>query len=797
MFTNYLKIAWRQFQKNSLYSMISVGGLSIAIAFCLFMAVYLRNEFSFDQWHDQADRIYRVVFDEYDKSGKFCTTPLPIGPALKSELPEVGAMSRITTGPEALVQFENNKYFEKLTFVDTGFTQVFSLKFKSGNRISVLNQPNQVMISERYAKKYFGTIDPMGKILRLGSSGKLNSTVTGVFYDFPENSSFKFDLALSFSTYEKAYGPINLWRQMPNNSTFVRLANSASASQLITKLPAIVQKYVSAEVPTWKEDYILNLQALLDIHLSSSYSSTSEKGDRRLLFLFASIALLVLTVASINYINYATARFIHRAKEVGVRKTVGASSQSLVSQFLMETLLISCTSGVLAVVIAHLLLPIFNVISGRNFTSNYLNHPFFFSALILMILAVGLGAGIFPALYLSGFKPTEALKGKFNDLSLASFSRKGLVVAQFTISVVMIVITLTIWRQMDFIRKSIQPDVGQQIAVFQLNSKILKQYDVLKQKLNTLTGIYQVSAGSNVATFNGDGWPVQLDLNSPKIQMENYAIEDGFVEAMGYKIIAGRTLLRNLTSDVEHGFVINETASKKLGFKMPQEALGQSILWGGDEKKQGIILGVIQDFYFKSMHDQVEPAVLQFAPYSWMTSDFVVLRIDPHNAVSLRGEVQSVISSLDPSWYADLRFLDDNFILLHQKDLQQGQLFSAFGTLAILISCLGLFGLVTFAAEQKRKEIGIRKVLGATVLSLTTLLSKDFLKLVLIANGIAFPIAYSFIQHWFKNFAYRTSMPWEVFAIAGFFALLISLATVSIQASKTAFANPIKSLRTE
>lgn len=797
MIRHFIKTAFRQLWQDRFYSSISIAGLAVSMACCLLMLLYLHSEWTYDTHNEKPEQIYRVVFDEYLDLGKFATSPLPVGPALQEEMPEISAMTRVSTGLNTLVRYEDKRFFETLAFVDTGLMEVLTLPLIQGNAAEALQQVNSVIISERYAEKYFGDTNPIGQTLQIGSSGNLNSTVTAVFENFPQNSTVQFDLALPFSTYAKTWGTPDLWQQMPGNYTFIRLHEEAQAKQLRAKLPEFTERHLAEQLPEWREKYRLQLQPLLDIHLHSQYGRESHAGNLSTLYLLGLISLLVLVIAGINYINYATARFSKRLREVSIRKIIGASRASLVGRFLAETLLITTLAGVVAFALAYFLLPVFNQLAGKAFVLADLNQPLYYTAAFIMAVGVGVGAGIFPALFLSGFRPVTSLRGGSGRRSMAGLSRRGLVVAQFTASVVLLVATLTVWRQMNYVRESIRPEVSEQVAVFPINSKLSGQFDPLKQELMGQAGVLEVSAASNVATFNSDSWPVRLDQNSLKVQTQNYAVEEDFIETMGYELITGRDLDRSKASDVESGFVFNEAAIKALGFASPEDALGQRALFGGDNLKNGVIVGVVKDFHFQSFHEEVQPAVIQFPPYEWMTSQFVAVRFQPQAAEGLQATIQETVHRLDPDWAVEVKFLDENFIQIHEQDLQQGRIFGAFALLAILISCLGLLGLATFAAERRVKEIGIRKVLGASVAGIVQMLSTDFLRLVIIAFVLATPLTWYLMNNWLDNFAYRIELPWWIFASAGVATILIALLTVSLQSLRAALVNPANILKTE
>ncbi len=799
MFKNNFKIALRTLWKDKFYSFISVFGLAISIAFCLLMAMYLRNEWTYDQHHQQADNIYRIVFDQYEDLGPYASTPLPIGSALKEDFPEIQAMTRITNGFKSLMRFNNNKFFETLTFVDTGLVDVLDMEFLYGDPKDVLGRPNQIMLSASTAKKYFGNANPIGQTLEIGSSGSLNSVVGAVFKDFPQNTHIRLEVGLPFATYIKIWGQPDLWQQMPRNYTYIRLWEGQKGADFAAKLPAFAQRHVGEAIPDWKEKYQLNIQPIADIYLQSKLQNEAEaNGDISNLYLLGFIALLVLIIAGINYVNYATARFSKRAKEVGVRKVLGAARQQLIAQFLLETFLISMLAGTTSYFLAELCLPTFNAIAGKSFVAMDLRQQLIVSSLGLLVVFIAFGAGLFPALFLSGFQPVEVLKGKFSNVSLPNISRKYLVTIQFTASIILLIATLVVYSQMQFARQQFQPIGEDKVVLFQTNQRLNDKYDVLKEEMLKIPGVTKVSAGSNMPTFYGDSWPVRRDLEAQPVQTENYVIENDFLETLDYELIAGRDLDKNRTADKNAGYILNETAVNLLGFDSPQAALDQTIYWGSEDlTKKGTVVGVIKDFHFQSLHNRIEPALIQFSPTSWLTSNFVAAKIKPQQFAAIQTQLQQLVTQLDPNWVADVKFLDDNFEKVHRKDIQQGQIFGAFALLAIIISCLGLLGLVAFSAERRTKEIGIRKVLGASVASIMALLSKEFLKLIGVALIIAIPAAWLLMNQWLANFVYHIDLQWWMFAMAGLLTIGSALLTISFQSVKAALANPVKSLKNE
>lgn len=798
MFINFLKIAFRQIRKNLVFSSISIAGLSVAIASAILLLVYIKGEWNYDRFNEQPEDIYRVVFDQYLNSGSYATSPLPVGPALEQDFPEIKAMTRLSTGFNSLVRFEENTFFENVAMVDSGLVDIFNLTYSKGKPLEALSAPNQLLISESMAQKYFGDADPIGQVLEIGSSGSFNAAVKAVFQDFPQESHIRFDMAMPFSTMEKIYGKEStaLWQQMPSNYTYVRLGEMADVEVLRSKLPAFAEKYVGADLEAY-DKYELNLQPLLDIHLHSSYGRDTGGGSLVTLYLLSLIGLLIIAIAGINYINYSVAGFSKRIKELSVRKVMGASRKSLIKQFLGETILTVLLAGIVAAVLAELLLPVFNEVAGKNFQLVNLRDWSVYLVLLIAIPLLGIVAGAFPAFFLTGFRLSDSLKGKVSKFSIANASRKGLVVGQFAVSIGLIVGTLVVWNQMNFIREKIRPTTDEQVAVFKVNNELSERFATLKQELLQFPGILSVAGGSNIPSFYGDSWPVHRAVLDQPVQTENYAIQGDYLQTMGYQLLAGRFLNPQSSEDVNRGFILNQKAVQALQFSSANEAIGQPLIWGGDNRKDGTIVGVIEDFYFNSLKDEVQPAIIQYAPFDWMRSQFVAVRFYPAKGDGMIRHIQETVKGIAPNWHADVKYLDENFMEIHQKDMQLGRVFSAFSFLALLISCMGLFGLVAFATVRRTKEIGIRKVLGATVLNIVGLISKEFLMLVLIALILVVPLSWYGMHRWLENFAYHISLkPW-IFAQAGLIAVVVAMLTISYQSIKAALADPVASLRDE
>jgi len=730
--------------------------------------------------------------------GGQATTPLPIGPALKQQMPEVKNVARIDYNDSYLTKYENKEYFEPISFADEDVFKIFSFPLVEGDPNTALKEPNSIVISEQMARKYFGNEDPLNKILKIGSTGSLNSTVKGVFKNLPQNSQLQFNCLVSFATMNKLGWTTNLWDQMPGNYTYVLLNNANDAKKFAAKLPGFVQHN---EVQKLNKDlsYNLILQPLKDIHLKSHLQGELPgAGDISYIYLFAAIAFIILLIACINFINFATANAIKRAKEIGVRKVIGAKRSQLIKQFLSESFLTYLLATMLALLLAQLLLPVFNYVSGKSFVLTDIMQPIIIAGLIIIGVIAGLIAGLFPAWSISQLSSLDALKGKINNTGSKITLRKALVTVQFMASLALMVAAGVVYRQMQYIRQQTALSQGEQVIVFPVNNAIVQKYDALKNQLLTNSKIVDVTATTNAPGFTVDGWPVRLTENSPAVQTENFVTDADFLRTMNISLLAGRSLNENNASDVKNGFVLNETAVHELGFKNIDDAIGKTILWGGgDDKKRGSILGVVKDFHFRSLHEKIAPALLQFSPYDWMTYNYVLIKLQPGNFNSTIDFVRKTVATFDAGWLVDYKFFDENFESLHKKDQRQGEIFAAFAIIAILISCLGLLGLTIYATQQRVKEIGIRKVLGASVASIVSLLSKDFIRLILIAACIAFPVAWWAMNKWLEDFAYRINIGWSVFVTAGIAVVLIALVTVSFQAIKAAVANPVESLRTE
>lgn len=808
MFQNYIKIALRNLMKHKAYSLINIIGLSLGIACCIMIFLFVADELSYDRQHDNADQIYRVVTDMNvgGKSLPLAVTPFPMAPALQEDFPEIKETVRIVKWGNPLLSKGDDSFYEQNFFwAEPAVFDVFSFPLQKGDPATALRDPNSVLLTQETAIKYFGDADPLGQTLTYGNDREL--MVTGVLANLPGNSHIQFDFLGSFATLEDILGPggsLQVWHAFWPIYTFIKVDNPVGDIPALTdKLPQFVDAHMHDDIAkSIGRTYAVHLQPLTDIYLHSQRLSEMASGNIIYVYTFSAIAVFILLIACINFMNLATARSARRAKEVGMRKVLGAFRFQLIYQFLGESVFISLISLPLAFVLVNLFLPVFNDLSGKELMLSQLGGPIFFLLAGLCILFVGLGAGSYPAFFLSSFKPIVALKGRIaSGVAGRSPLRRALVIFQFGISIVLIVSTAVVYNQLDFVRnKKLGFDKDQVIVVSSSDQEVQAKYDVLYEQFLQSPHIANVSAANVVPGKSSLATPVLKvgGSNDEKWEMSTLPIDPDFVETLGIKLAAGRNYDRDITSDTLEAFLLNEAAVGQFGWQSPEEAIGKQIEWLGlGTGLRGTVIGVVEDYHFASLHAPIAPALMVPGNLWPMGTNFIMVRSrtsDLSNALAyLKDTWQQVI----PDRPFQYTFLDEDFGALYQSEEKLGKIFIIFATLAILIACLGLFGLSAFAAEQRTKEIGIRKVLGATAPNIVYLLSKEFVVLVVAANAIAWPAAYFIMDYWLQNFAYKVGIGWEVFALAAMLALFIALLTVSFQSIKAAFSNPVKTLRYE
>lgn len=794
MIKNYIKIALRNLWRHKSFSFINIVGLAVGMTACFLIFMYVKFELSYDNFHQKAEQIYRLNTDikSANETMKIAVTSAPMGPAIKTDFPEVLESTRIF--PASLVVKVNNQLFkeDKVIYAEPSLFKVFSIELLKGNAELALKNPNSVVLTQSTAKKYFGPANPIGKVLLV--ENKYPAVVTGVVKDMPENTQLKFDLIYSISSLEQLY-PARLaqWGNF-GNTTYLLLAKGTNTAHLQAKLPAFLSKYISETDRKQGMDYALFLQPLKETYMDSR-ANNGESGNMSNIYIFSIVAIFILLIAAINFINLTTARATERAKEVGVRKVIGAARGQLTMQFLGESVMLCLIAFIVAIILISLLLPLFNQLAGKIISPNLFAHGYIF-ILLLISLLIGLSAGAYPALTLSGFKPIVILKGRFSTSVKGTLLRKGLVVFQFTISIILIIGTLVVYNQLNFMRN--QPlgfEKNQMVVMdFGNDANVIKNYKSIKTEFKSIPAVSAVTLSEGLP---GGGNPNaysefenrQGDMHSENVSM--YNVDYDYIPVYGMKIVAGRTFSTAFGTDSTKAIIVNEAAVKSLGYASPKDAIGRRFSqWG----RQGTIIGVVKDFHYRSLQQNVAPLNLRINPTD---ANVFTLKISSKNIPETIAAIQNKWKVLIPQRPFNYSFIDETFNKQYATEERFGKLFMYFAVLAIFISCLGLLGLASYSTLQRTREIGIRKVLGASISGIVNMLSQEFLQLVIIAAVVAFPLAWFSMHTWLQGFAYRINISWWIFASAAFIALIIAIATVSFQAVKAALANPVKSLRSE
>ena len=804
MFKNYFKIAWRNLRRNKSFSAINIFGLSIGIACCLIIMLFVQDELSYDRYNKKADRIVRVVFRGSINGEKMKEANVmpPVAQTLKADYPEVVQATRLRTDAP-LVTYDDKTFKEnEFAFADSNFFQVFTLPFLKGDAKTALTQPNTLVISATTAEKYFGKKDPIGKILSFNNT---SFKITGVMKDIPANSHFHFNLIASMVTLPESRDPS--W-MTSNFYTYLVLPKGYDYKKLEAKLPEEVAKYMGpqiqqafgmslAEFNKKGNGVGLFLQPLTDIHLHSDLNYDFEPGsDIRYVYIFGAIALFMLIIACINFMNLSTAGASKRSREVGIRKVLGSLKNELVRQFLLESILLTFIALLLAVVLVYLALPVFNELSGKELNLHFKNNLFLLFGLAGFGLVVGALAGSYPAFYLSSFKPVTALKGKISAGKKSIGLRSGLVVFQFCISVILIVGTTVVYQQLKYIQNTKLGFDKDQVLVLHETGRLDKNEAILRQQLLQDQRVENVSISGYVPVgpSNGNNNMVYTEDNSSQlVKAIKYHVDEQYIPTLDMKLEAGRNFSKDFATD-SSATIINETAAKTFGWG--EKALGKTLTGFKNNQGEKItyhIIGIVKDFHFKSLHERISPLMMALGN----NSGSMIVKVKTKDITGLLASVKKEWSQFSNAALFSYSFMDDDFEATYRTEGKLSLILGIFAGLTIFIACLGLFGLVTFTAEQRTKEIGIRKVLGATVPNVVGLLSKDFLKLVIIANVISWPLAWWVMNKWLQDFAYRINISWWIFLLAGLAALLIALITVSFKAIKAALSNPVESLRTE
>ena len=810
MFKNYFRIAVRQLMKQKMYSVVKIGGFALSIAACILITLYIKDELNYDKNYARADRIYRVigVYNDKGKIEKGPSMPAPMGKVLESDFPEVEKAGRTMdnklfngAGSNQLRRAgsKENMYEEGFCFADSSMLDILEIPMVYGDRAHALKDPNTMVISKRKADKYFPGENPVGKVVFLNDNEKKPITIGGVMQDFPSTSHLQYDFLLSLAGVSFWNGEQDTW-MASNYDNYVLLRPGTDVTRLEKKMSKnILTKYIIPALVSSGDKYAeaflekasLQLQPVGNIHLKSyDIHDSLSHGDIRFVWLFGAVACFILIIACINFINLSTAKSANRAKEVGLRKVVGSLRIHIVNQFLTESVIISLLSFVFALIMAWTLMPYFNTLAGKTLSMPW-NEWWFIPVIIASAIIVGVLAGLYPSFYLSAFKPVNVLKGQLSKGSKNPGLRNVLVVFQFTTSIILIIGTIVIFRQTSYILNRKIGFDKDQVIVIQGSNTLKKQVSSFKNELLKLPQVKGVSISDYLPVSgskrNGNTfWKEGKTKEEQGEFAQMWVIDNDYIQTMGMKIAAGRNFMKDLSSDSQSAVIINQTMARKLGLKDP---VGKRITNG----QVFNIIGVVEDFNFESMKDDIGGLCMRLGN----SPSVVSVKVNTADMKTAVASIGAVWKSFMPNQQIRYSFLDESFANMYADVQRMQSIFTSFAVLAIIIACLGLFALSAFLAEQRSKEISIRKVLGASVTQVTSLLSKDFVKLVLIAIVIASPVAWWAMNKWLQDFAYRAPISWWIFLVAGVLVIFIALATISFQAIKAAIANPIKSLRSE
>jgi putative ABC transport system permease protein len=814
MFKNNLKIAIRNLTRQKIYSIINVLGLAVGIASCLLIVLFVKNEFSYDKYFKDSDRIYRMALERIypNHSTYYAVVPHSFEGVAKRDFPEIEHSTNAFGSPDVSLVYKNEReeeiqFDEELILaVDSSFFKVFDFELILGNRDKVLTQANEIVVTQEFAKRYFNDTDPIGKIIRLG---ELELKVSGLCKDVPENSHFKFSALVS------SYGfPFFARENFTSFSayTYFKLKEGSRPDDLEAKIPGLVDVYAAGQIErelgkSWAEyrnagnGYRYFLQPLKSIHLYPQYLEVQMKagGNITSVYILIFVAILILSIACINFMNLSTARSAERSKEVGLRKVMGSARNQLISQFLVEAFLLSVLGVFIAVAIVYMVLPFFNELTERNLQIVF--DLYFMFGLLLLTLFVGFLAGLYPAFVLSSFNPVVVMKGKFTGSKEGKWIRNGLVVFQFWISIILIISTLVIAEQMKFMQEKSLGFDKEQVLLVERGFNIGPQnFNLLIEEVKRLPEVSQVAGSFAIPGRENNffGLQFQPEGSSEILTAKSMVISDGLAETLGLELLEGRWFSEE-TNDSLY-VVLNEQAVKTMGIENP---IGTRLMNVQDRPDGSVtipftVIGVVKDFNFISLRNEITPLVLQSNELFGGIGQYIVARIKPGQLAASIQSIETKWKEIVPAQPFKFSFLDENLERQYQAEQQTGKLFTVFAVLAIFVACIGLFALSAYITSLRTKEIGVRKVLGASVSSVVMLLSKDFTKMILIAFLLASPVAWYVMEHWWlQHFAYRVSIGVWIFVLAGIFVLTIAWITVSFQSVKAAISDPVKSLKYE
>lgn len=805
MFKNYLKIAWRNLWRYKENTFINLTGLTVGLIGFLLISLFVWDEWKFDQYHPHKARIYRVMADRVtgNGAGGFASTSPAIGPTFKKDFPEVEETLRLfQIRQKILFEKGEESYLEESGFfAEEAIFDLFHLPLKYGDPATALEQPNSVVLVPELAKKYFGEENPVGQTIQANNN---ELTVTGVLQPLSPHFHLDFNFLFSFEDLLADVSPERIqswvWQDFYN---YVLLQEGTDLAQFEAKLPDFVEEYAHPSTKELGFHYYLDLQPLTDIHLYSVNLRNDKivAGNHRYVNGLAVVGFFLLFIACINFINLTTAKAIRRSKEVGIRKTAGARRGQLAMQFFSEAILLVLIAMLLAANISRLLLPLLNDFAGKEILFPIYTDLRLIGLMIGLCLLTGLLAGAYPAVVLSGFRPLQALKTmQFQPGAGQEWLRKSLIVVQFAVSTVLIICVLVVFQQVQFLSHQ---DLGfekEQLIHFPMRGRLFSSQDAVRREFSEIPGVVSTTIGFGIPgdIVSGDNIIVPGEERRT-LPARIFTIDHDYIRTMGMQLVAGRDFNKEISTDAAQGFILNETAVQTLGIAdTPEEAIGKPLEWEmwveGDTIKKGRVIGVVKDFHYNSFHEAVQTSVLHIFPDAYWK---VALRLDAQDISETIAAVEKTWDSFETGYPLDYQFVDESFGAMYVAEQKLSRIFWVFTLLAIFIACMGAFGLATYAAERRQKEIGIRKVLGASVEGIVGLLSKDFLTLVFVALLIASPLAWYFMNNWLADFAYRVDIQWWIFVLAGVLALFIAFLSVSTQSLRAALANPVHALRDE
>ncbi|MCL6295446.1 ABC transporter permease [Jejuia spongiicola] len=793
MIRNYFKIAWRNLIKNKGFSAINIGGLSVGLTVSIIISIYVFNEYSYDNFHENYDKLYRVLRIGGINDDKYLigVTSGPFGPALENDFSESIENTVRVMPNDGLVTYKNNSFYEKKVYLaDSNFFEIFSFPLKEGVKESALEKPNSVVLTQEMAAKYFGDEDPMGKILQLDDNFEL--TVTGIMEDLPTNSHLDFDFIVPIAII-KNYEWFNDWW---NNSmlTYALIDSPKEAKYVESNLTGFMDKYFAEDFKKNDSRIDLTLQPFSEVYFNNKVRyDRITTGDNTVVKMFLIIAIFILLIASINFTNLTTARSNRRAREIGVRKVLGAIRSKLIWQFFVESLLLTSISILIAIVLVLSILPIFNSYFDLQLSINFLM-PKVILMLVAFLLIVTLIAGSYPALLLSSFRPVKVLKSSLSKSSSSIFIRKGLVVFQFSVSFFLIAGTLLISNQLDFMQSKDKGFDDESVVLVRMNnSDIQRNAIAFKNRLKAEPNIISLTTTSGAPGGFHDTYSHTVEQVDGSIRLRTVFADVDYTKTFGLQIVSGRDFSKDFGTDETHAVLINETSAKNLGWTN-EEAIGKNIVNTmiedyGTRK----VVGVVKDYHFSSLKDKIDPLIVTADPFSWL----LAIKVNAANIKQAIAQIETQWKIIAPNYPFEYTFLDTNLDKLYRKEQQESQLFIIFSILSILIACLGSFALAAYSAEERTKEVGVRKILGSSVFAIFLLLTKDFVKIVFLAIVITSPFAYYFMNKWLQDFAYQVGVNTSIFITAAFVTVFMVLVTVSWQSIKASRNNPIDSLRYE